>query len=170
MADDPYTGAATTFDTAAEQYERARPGYPAALFDDLAALLPAGSAADAARVLEIGAGTGQATRDLLARGWRVIALEPGPELARVARRVLAGRGEVEVAETPFERWDGEPASFDLVFAATSWHWLDHAVAYEKAATLLRPGGVLAIVATEHVLPRTATPSSARSRRRTRRSA
>ena len=75
----------------------------------------------------------------------------------MARRVLAGRGEVDVAVTPFERWDGEPASFDLVLAATSWHWLDPAVAYEKAATLLRPGGVLAIVATEHVLPEDGDP-------------
>ena len=149
----PYTGAATTFDTAAEQYERARPGYPGALFDDLATMLPAGHA----RVLEIGPGTGQATRGLLRRGWRVVALEPGAELAQVARRVLAGRGEVDVVGTPFERWEGEPASFDLVLAATSWHWLDQEVAYARAGRLLRPGGVLAIVATQHVLPADGDP-------------
>ena len=147
---EPYAGLATTFDTVAELYERVRPRYPAVLFDDLA--LSAGLA-PGARVLEIGAGTGQATRGLLERGWNVVALEPGRELAAVARRVLAGRGDVEVVVSPFEAWEPrgrEP--FDLVLAATSWHWLDQRTAFSRAADLLRPGGSLAIVATEHVAP------------------
>ncbi|MBA3525085.1 MAG: methyltransferase domain-containing protein [Geodermatophilaceae bacterium] len=132
-------------------YERARPTYPRQLFVDLADCV--GPASGAGRVLEIGAGTGQATRGLLDRGWRVVALEPGPELARVARRVLAGLGDVEVVESPFEQWPAdEEGSFDLVFAATSWHWLDPAVACRRAAELLHPGGTLAVVSTEHVLP------------------
>jgi SAM-dependent methyltransferase len=104
-------------------------------------------------VLEIGPGTGQATRGLLARGWSVVALEPGQELARVARRVLTRLGDVDIVVAPFERWqDGAEGSFDLVFAAMSWHWLDPAIAYRRAAELLRPGGSLAIVSTAHVLP------------------
>ena len=82
----------------------------------------------------------------------MVALEPGRELARVARRVLAGLGEVDVIVAPFEEWPDEGSSFDLVLAATSWHWLDPAAAYPKAAALLRPGGHLAIVTTEHVFP------------------
>lgn len=149
MAQEPYAGLATTFDTAAELYERARPGYPQRLFVDLAAWTGAGPGAE---VLEIGAGTGQATRGLLERGWRVVALEPGQELAAVARRALAGRGAVDVEVSPFERWEAGGRTFDVVFAATSWHWLDPRVAYRRVAELLRPGGYLAIVATEHVLP------------------
>jgi SAM-dependent methyltransferase len=145
-----YVGLATTFDTAAELYERARPHYPQELFADLAASAGFGSAQ--VRVLEIGPGTGQATRGLLQRGWSVVALEPGPELAAVARRVLAGRGDVHVVVSPFERFEAEAPAFDLLFAATSWHWLDPRVAYRRAAELLRPRGWLAIVATEHVLP------------------
>ncbi|WBB52055.1 class I SAM-dependent methyltransferase [Verrucosispora sp. WMMD573] len=148
---EPYAGLATTFDTAAELYEQARPGYPEPLFVDLAATT--GLVTGPARVLEIGTGTGQATRGLLARGWQVVTLEPGRELAAVARRVLAGRGDVRVVVSPFERWEaGDLAPFDLVFAATSWHWLVPEVAYRRAAELLRPGGHLAIVATEHVSP------------------
>lgn len=150
MADDRFEGLASTFDTAAEAYERARPGYPSELFDDLASLTGLGGRPG--RVLEIGAGTGQATRGLLAQGWTVVALEPGRELTRVARRVLAGLGDVRVVVATFEGWPGDDASFDLVLAATSWHWLDAGVAYPKTAALLRPGGHLAIVATEHVLP------------------
>ena len=151
MSEEPYAGLATTFDRAAELYEQVRPVYPPELFDDLAALV--GPPAAAARVLEIGPGTGQATRGLLARGWSVVALEPGQELARVARRVLTRLGDVDIVVAAFERWqDGAEASFDLVVAATSWHWLDPAVAYRRAAELLRPGGSLAIVSTAHVLP------------------
>lgn len=150
MTREPYAGLATTFDTAAELYERSRPRYPPQLFVDLSAA--AHLEADA-RVLEVGAGTGQATHGLLQRGWSVVALEPGKELAAVARRVLAGRGDVEIVQSPFERWDaGGRTLFDLVFAATSWHWLDPAVAFRRAAQLLRPGGHLAIVTTEHVSP------------------
>lgn len=151
MGQEPYVGLATTFDTAAQLYERARPGYPRQLFVDLA--MSTGLRTAGARVLEVGAGTGKATRGLLERGWSVVALEPGRELAAVARRVLAGRGDVDVVVSPFERW--EPVDlkrFDLVFAATSWHWLDPRVAYRRAAELLPPGAHLAIVATAHVSP------------------
>lgn len=146
-----YAGLATTFDMAAELYEQARPGYPRQMFADVALLT--GLRTAGARVLEVGAGTGQATRGLLERGWSVVAVEPGPELAAVARRVLAGRGDLDVAVSPFERWDaGDREQFDLVVAATSWHWLDPQIAYRRAHTLLRPGGHLAVVTTEHVSP------------------
>lgn len=151
MTQEPYTGLATTFDSAAELYARARPGYPPELFDDLAA--STGLQGAPARVLEVGPGTGQATRGLLEQGWSVVALEPGRELAATARRVLGGLAGVEVVVATFEGWEGgSRGTFDLVFAATSWHWLDQQVAYRRAAESLRPGGYLAIVATQHVLP------------------
>jgi SAM-dependent methyltransferase len=105
-----------------------------------------------ARVLEIGAGTGQATRGLLERAWSVVALEPGPDLAAVARQALCGVGEVEVVVSAFEPWDRHGQRFDLVVAATSWHWLDAGIAYQKAAEALRGDGHLAIIATHHVFP------------------
>src|SRR3712207_9472293 len=74
------------FDEDAERYDRARPGYPPALFDDLAALAGIGPGC---RVLEIGCGTGQATVPLAERGCEVVAVELGPQMAAVARRNLA---------------------------------------------------------------------------------
>jgi len=144
-----YSGLGATFDSVAELYHRVRPGYPVELFDDLAIETGLGAGA---MVVEIGAGTGQATRRLLERGWSVTALEPGPMLAAVARRTLTGVGAVAVVVSPFEQWERHGRRYDLIVAATSWHWLDAQVAYRKAAETLRPGGHLAIVATDHVLP------------------
>jgi SAM-dependent methyltransferase len=89
------------FDEAAELYDRARPGYPAALFDDLAELTPL---RPGSRVLEIGPGTGQATLPLAERGYQVVAVELGADLAAVARRKLAGFPNVEVVTAAFEDW------------------------------------------------------------------
>lgn len=132
----------------AETYDRARPGYPAQLFDDLFAL--AGLETGVA-VLEIGPGTGQASVELARRGARLTAIELGPHLAEIAGRNLAPFPDCPVLTGSFETSQIE-GPFDLVFAATAWHWLDPEVRYLKVASLLRPGGHLAIVTTDHVYP------------------
>ena len=133
-------GLGLTFDTIAERYDRVRPGYPADVFADIAALtgLPAG-----ARVLEVGPGPGTATRDLLARGWRVHAVEPGPALAARAVANLAGQPfTVDVAR--FDDWvpDG---TYDMLFSATAYHWVAPETRWRLAADVLEPGGALALV-------------------------
>jgi SAM-dependent methyltransferase len=136
-----------TFDEVAELYDRARPDYPAELFDRLA---QAAALGPGSRVLEIGCGTGQATVPLAGRGYEIVAVELGPALAAVARRNLAGFASVEVVNADFEQWPLPERPFDVVFSATAFHWIDPAVRVPKSARALRPGGVLAIVATEHV--------------------
>jgi SAM-dependent methyltransferase len=140
---------ASGFDRVAELYQRARPTYPDLIFDDLARL---GELGRGARVLEVGCGTGQATSALARRGWTVTAVELGASLADVARRVLASFSNVEVVTAAFERWEPPRTDFDAVFAATAWHWLDPGVAFGKAHSLLRHGGVLATLTTHHVMP------------------
>jgi len=101
-------------------------------------------------VLEIGCGTGQATVPLAERGYRIVAVELGTDMAAVARRNLAAFDAVEVVTAAFEEWPlpGEP--FDVVFSATAFHWIDPAVRVSKSADALRPGGLLATVATHHI--------------------
>jgi len=139
-----------TFDFASRIYDLARPGYPDELFDDLARLaeLRAG-----ARLLEVGCGTGKATIPLARRGYQITGLEIGANLAERARQNLAGLAGVQVVQSPFELWR-PPAgvTYDLVFAATSWHWIDPAVRYRRAWELLRPGGHLAFWGASHVFP------------------
>ena len=137
-----------SFESSAALYDLARPGYPTELFDDLVALAKLGPGAS---LLEIGCATGKATRPLLERGYSVVCVELGAQLAEQARRNLAGLS-VEVHVAPFETWEAAPGSFDLVYAATSWHWLDPATRYARANALLRPDGHLAIWSAQHAFP------------------
>ncbi|HEU4840928.1 MAG TPA: methyltransferase domain-containing protein [Ilumatobacteraceae bacterium] len=139
---------AATFDRAADLYQRARPEYPDALFDDLLALT---GASDGTRVLEIGCATGKATLPLARRGMRVTCVEPGAALAAAARTNLAGF-DVDVVEARFEDWVPTAGPFALVVAATSWHWIDPCVRYQRVHELLEPAGHLATWAATHVVP------------------
>jgi SAM-dependent methyltransferase len=138
-----------TFDQAAASYQRSRPEYPDELFDDLVA---AAALAPGARLLEVGCATGKATIPLARRGFRITCIELGADLAAAARRNLDGLG-AQVIEGRFEDWRPPPGDrFELVFAATAWHWIDPAVRYQRAWAALRPGGHLAFWEAAHVVP------------------
>lgn len=145
----------TTFDSSADLYQQARPDYPGPLYDTL---VHAAGLKEGDRLLEIGCATGKATIPLARRGFRVKCLEIGPALAAAGRRNLADFPHVEIIESAFEAWTPEPPQqFDLVFAATAWHWLDPATRYQQAWKLLRPGGHLAFWSATHVVPDNGDP-------------
>lgn len=125
------------FDAEAVAYDENRPRYPEAVFDTI---IGAVGKTDAT-VVEIGAGTGIASEPLARRGLRVIGIEPAPAMAEIARAKLAGRGEV--IDLPFEEWEPTGPA-DLVAAFTSWHWVDPSVGVAKVASVLRPGGLVAL--------------------------
>ena len=137
----------STFDGAATLYDEVRPGYPEELFDDL---VPLSGVPSGGRVLEVGCGTGQATLPLARRGYEILCVELGENLAAVARRNLAGHPRVELLTGDFEETALPGEAFDLLVSATAFHWLDPAVAYRKAARALKPGGALALFWNEHV--------------------
>jgi SAM-dependent methyltransferase len=149
-----------TFDAAAASYQDARPDYPGELYDDLLELTglagltgTTGSTGSTqpAHLLEIGPGPGKATLPLARKGFRITAIELGTELAEQAQRNLAAFPAVDVVTSSFEEWDAEH-EYDLIYAATAWHWIDPAVKYAKAAELLRPDGHLAIWGATHGFP------------------
>lgn len=121
-------------------YDAARPEYPDWVFDELAARRGLGPGTVS---FEIGAGTGIATRALIARGaGPLVAIEPDPRLAAFLR---ARCPEADVRETPFEDCVLDRAAFDLGVCATAFHWLDEDRALAKIAMALRPGGLWAAV-------------------------
>jgi SAM-dependent methyltransferase len=126
------------FDTVADEYDRHRPTYPDQLID---LVCQAGGLATGDRVLEIGCGSGQLTRSLVARGLSVIAVEPGQNLISLAGQAASG---VRFVNCRFE--DAElPEPFRAVFSAAAFHWLDPDVSWRKVAQLLAPGGLLALI-------------------------
>jgi SAM-dependent methyltransferase len=96
-------------------------------------------------VLEVGCGSGQLTRGLVARGLHVTALEPGKSLIALARQNLEGAGEVEFVNAQFEDALLPREQFAAVFSASAFHWVDPKVSWQRAADVLVPGGTLALV-------------------------
>ncbi len=136
------------FDNVPEIYDRVRPTYPPELFDELFSYLPSD---DGLRAVEVGPGTGKAMRPLLEHGIAVTAVEPGGRLAEFLRTNLGGEfPRLEVVNAKFEDADLESGAFDLVFAATSFHWLDPETRFQRCHELLREGGALAVVHTNQI--------------------
>jgi SAM-dependent methyltransferase len=148
-----------SFNEVAALYDTARPRYPHAVLDDLVALT---GSQPGDRVLEIGCGTGQFTVPLAEWGLRITALEPGADLAAIARRKLAAYPGAVVVERRFEDYDLPPEPFDLVVSATAFHWVDPSIRVTKAARALKPVGYLAIIHTHWGVGRLRDAFGARS--------
>lgn len=119
---------AESFGAEAQTYDRARPGYPRALIDELLVDAPQ-------HALDVGCGTGKSGSLLAARGVQVLGVEPDERMAAVAR----GHGlEVEIGT--IESWDPAGRRFDLVVSGQAWHWVDPARGPAKVLQVLRPGG------------------------------
>ena len=130
------------FNEVPELYDRVRPTYPTELFTDLVAITDLDNRSS---VLEIGCGTGQATRSLALLGSSVTAVDLGADMAALARRRLDAFDNVEVETSSFEEWDDRGRRFHLLVAASSWHWVDPSVGWRRAHDVLEPGGWMALL-------------------------
>lgn len=130
------SGRALSFGVKAGAYERFRPGYPVELFD----LVMAYVGRPVRTALEIGAGTGKATRLFAQRGVTVTATEPDEGmLAELRQHVPA---HVKTVRAAFE--DLQPGErYGLVYAAAALHWTNPEGRWPRMAALLEPGGVFA---------------------------
>jgi SAM-dependent methyltransferase len=123
---------AESFGGDAARYDRTRPAYPDALIDRIIAASPGRD------ILDAGCGTGIEARQFQAAGCTVLGVEPDARMAEFARSTGV---EAEVAT--FETWDPAGRTFAAVVAGTAWHWVDPVAGAAKAASVLRPGGLLA---------------------------
>ncbi|MEJ7838827.1 MAG: class I SAM-dependent methyltransferase [Thermomicrobiales bacterium] len=136
-----------TFNEVASLYHDVRPRYPSTLFDRIEAISGFDHRLD---VLEIGSGTGIATRPMLERGWNLTCVEPGHSLADVARFALASFPDLRIDVDRFEDWDAQGVTFDLIVSATAFHWIKPDTRYTKTHRLLCEGGHLAVLYYRHV--------------------
>ena len=121
-------------------YDLARPGHAARVYEVLVERCGLGSGTN---VLEVGPGTGQATRRLLELGAHpLVVLEPNPQLAGFLRTSF-GEG-IEIRETTLEDADLPVGAFDLAAAASSFHWVEEDVGLGLILSALRPGGWFAM--------------------------
>lgn len=133
--DQPDRDAARSFAQVADAYDRARPGYPPEAGPWLVGRR-------AVSVLELGAGTGRLTADLVALGHDVLATDPLPEMLRL----LSGRlPDVRTAVASAEDLPLPDRSVDVVVSAQAFHWFEPARALPEIARVLRPGGQVALV-------------------------
>ena len=123
-----------------ETYDRARPGHAERVYEILVERCGLGPGT---RVLEVGPGTGQATRRLLELGaGPLVAIEPNEDLARYLAGSVGDRADIRV--TALEDAELPESSFDLATAASSFHWIDEASGLATLFRALRPSGWVAL--------------------------
>ncbi|HEX4212097.1 MAG TPA: class I SAM-dependent methyltransferase, partial [Candidatus Dormibacteraeota bacterium] len=134
-SDDWKARQASSFGAIASIYRRGRPSYPTEALDWL---VPEGSP----RVLDLGAGTGKLTEQLVARGLDVVAVEPSDGMREEFAKALPG---VPILAGAGESIPLDDASVDAVLVAQAWHWVDPERAVPEVARVLRPGGRLGLI-------------------------
>jgi SAM-dependent methyltransferase len=132
LAPDP--DRARLFGEEAERYDQTRPGYPGALIDEIV-----GASPQRLSVLDVGCGTGIASRLMAARGAHVLGVELNAPMAAVAER-----SGIRADVASFESWDPAGRVFDRVTSAQAWHWIDSVTGPAKAASVLRRHGRLCV--------------------------
>ncbi|NMF58086.1 class I SAM-dependent methyltransferase [Pseudanabaena yagii] len=132
----------TWYSAVADAYYRVRPRYPQEI---IARTIAIAQLHHSAKILEIGCGPAIATVPLAELGFSVVGLEPNLEASQIAQQSCADHPQVQIINTSFEEWELIENQFDAVLAATSWHWLDPAIAYRKSAAALKSEGHLILL-------------------------
>ncbi len=125
-----------------DDYVRARPGYPPAIVDDLAA---AGLLSPGAVVADVGAGTGISSELFLAAGYAVVGIEPNAPMRAAAESALARYPRYRSQDGSAEATGLADASVDLGVAAQAFHWFDADRSRAELRRILRPPGWVALI-------------------------
>ncbi|MFZ6036086.1 MAG: class I SAM-dependent methyltransferase [Patescibacteria group bacterium] len=131
-----------TFSTIPEQYDKARLDYPPQMFRDL---LKYSQLKKTSPILEIGIGTGKASKPLVRRGNSFVANDLSKELVGIAKRNLKRYKKARYVIGPFENVRLPKNHFGLIYSAQTFHWIKPSIQFSKTHSLLKPGGTLALM-------------------------
>lgn len=129
-----------TFDTAASVYDKMRPGYAGELYQAVFAYSPV---RESSRVVEVGIGSGQATRPFLQTGCRLTAVEYGKHFSALCREKFRDFPNFSVITGRFENTAFAEGAYDLVYSASAFHWVPEEIGYPKVYAMLKSGGAFA---------------------------
>ncbi len=129
-----------TFDDAAIDYDHSRPTYVKEIYEDIFRYKPVDPDS---RVLEIGLGTGKASQPILETRCHFTGIEPGERLTDLARKRYRTYANFTVCNQTFQDFISPDESFDLIYAATAFHWIPEEYGYKRVHELLKPGGAFA---------------------------
>jgi len=131
-----------SFDKVAKVYDEIRPSYPQELINDI---IDKTEISCEDKLLEIGAGTGKATIQLAEKGLQIHCVELGQNLADILIKKCLNYPKVTVDVASFEQWQPKPKeTFDLVYCAQAFHWIDPQIRYKKCHSLLNENGHIAL--------------------------
>lgn len=129
-----------TFDNTAAEYDKIRPFYVQEIFEDIFNYKPI---TKESRVLEIGFGSGKAALPFLDTNCSFFGIEPGEELLSIAKERFKDYSNFSLYNTTLQDFICDDNSFDLVYAATAFHWIPEEYGYKRVLGLLKNGGVFA---------------------------
>lgn len=133
-------GLKSTFNKVVELYDTYRPLYVDELYKDILDYKPLDNTCT---TVEVGIGTGKATKHFLDAGTKLIGVELGEKLASFVSEKFKSYDTFKVVNLSFEDFECNDNSVDLIYAATAFHWIDEEKGYRKAYKLLKNGGAFA---------------------------
>ena len=130
-----------SFDKFAKTYDEVRPRYPIQLYKDIQSFCGISSQTN---LLEIGTGSGIATKEIAKLKARIITVEPGDNLVEVAKQNLSGYQNIQFICDTFENCDFKGRQFDIILSATTFHWLERDSKYYDCYRYLKDNGILVL--------------------------
>lgn len=128
------------FGSVAEVYQASRPDYPENMIADL---LKYSGLECQGLVLDVGCGTGIASRQFAAHGLDVVGIDISEEMLSIARKTTVSKTSVYCSAS-FETAALQEGSYDMIVSAQAWHWANPRTKYARAHSLLFPNGTLAV--------------------------
>jgi ubiquinone/menaquinone biosynthesis C-methylase UbiE len=139
------------FDDVAKIYDEVRPGYPKQVFEDVISI---SNIPKKGKILEIGCGTGQATIPFADLGYSIHCLEIGSNMVNIALKKFQKYPNVIIENIAFEDWTSPNSTYDLVLAATAFHWIPSEIGFPKTVAVLKESGYLIQLLNLHPSPYT----------------